>query len=433
MSKKFTKTILSSAVAGLLLVSGGAMAEKYLTRKISDKYYFQLNTENNHASIRDNSNEIVIGPFDINTGKVTTVNMSEVFDVLKDAKPDKNGSIQSSFNKYQNELAFSVYVPELLKKNIGNLTEKDIDSVSSLVTKISGTLESKGLLTKQSSVLYNNAVEAGINSTTALNFIANGGSATPEGLKAQIQALSETNQKITDINEGTSVGTSFALDREGKITLNERESSGNRKSVKNVVAGLVDDTTVFVAEDGSLTMDRSTSNTKRVNEALVDLDQSVKDRTTVGMNSDGSLTTAEGATKTVAVSEGLVSLSGRTDRIDAAVGGIDTRVTKNTQAIQNHSRQLQEHNARLNSQQRQIRENHEEMKRAAAQSAALSGLFQPYSVGKFNATAALGGYSDKQAVAVGVGYRFNEQTAAKAGIAASDGDVSYNVGVNFEF
>ncbi|EJH4205942.1 TPA: YadA-like family protein [Escherichia coli] len=433
MSKKFTKTILSSAVAGLLLVSGGAMAEKYLTRKISDKYYFQLNTENNHASIRDNSNEIVIGPFDINTGKVTTVNMSEVFDVLKDAKPDKNGSIQSSFNKYQNELAFSVYVPELLKKNIGNLTEKDIDSVSSLVTKISGTLESKGLLTKQSSVLYNNAVEAGINSTTALNFIANGGSATPEGLKAQIQALSETNQKITDINEGTSVGTSFALDREGKITLNERESSGDRESVKNVVAGLVDDTTVFVAEDGSLTMDRSTSNTKRVNEALVDLDQSVKDRTTVGMNSDGSLTTAEGATKTVAVSEGLVSLSGRTDRIDAAVGGIDTRVTKNTQAIQNHSRQLQEHNARLNSQQRQIRENHEEMKRAAAQSAALSGLFQPYSVGKFNATAALGGYSDKQAVAVGVGYRFNEQTAAKAGIAASDGDVSYNVGVNFEF
>ncbi|HBC5801350.1 TPA: hypothetical protein KEV27_005177, partial [Escherichia coli] len=358
MSKKFTKTILSSAVAGLLLVSGGAMAEKYLTRKISDKYYFQLNTENNHASIRDNSNEIVIGPFDINTGKVTTVNMSEVFDVLKDAKPDKNGSIQSSFNKYQNELAFSVYVPELLKKNIGNLTEKDIDSVSSLVTKISGTLESKGLLTKQSSVLYNNAVEAGINSTTALNFIANGGSATPEGLKAQIQALSETNQKITDINEGTSVGTSFALDREGKITLNERESSGDRESVKNVVAGLVDDTTVFVAEDGSLTMDRSTSNTKRVNEALVDLDQSVKDRTTVGMNSDGSLTTAEGATKTVAVSEGLVSLSGRTDRIDAAVGGIDTRVTKNTQAIQNHSRQLQEHNARLNSQQRQIRENH---------------------------------------------------------------------------
>ena len=156
-------------------------------------------------------------------------------------------------------------------------------------------------------------------------------------------------------------------------------------------------------------------------------------RTTVGVNPDGKLTRAEGASKTLAVNDGLVALSGRTDRIDYAVGSVDRRVTKNTQAIQSNTRQLQEHNARLNSQQRQIRENHEEMKRAAAQSAALAGLFQPYSVGKFNATAALGGYSDKQAVAVGVGYRFNEQTAAKAGIAASDGDVSYNMGVNFEF
>ncbi|HDS4514053.1 TPA: YadA-like family protein, partial [Escherichia coli] len=156
-------------------------------------------------------------------------------------------------------------------------------------------------------------------------------------------------------------------------------------------------------------------------------------RTTVGVNPDGKLTRAEGATKTIAVNDGLVALSGRTDRIDYAVGSVDRRVTKNTQAIQSNTRQLQEHNARLNSQQRQIRENHEEMKRAAAQNAALAGLFQPYSVGKFNATAALGGYSDKQAIAVGVGYRFNEQTAAKAGIAASDGDVSYNMGVNFEF
>ncbi|HCU1432017.1 TPA: YadA-like family protein [Escherichia coli] len=419
MSKKFTKTILSSAVAGLLLVSGGAMAE-IVTHKISDKYYFQLNTENNHASIRDNSNKMVIGPFDVNTGKVTSVNMTEVMAKLKNAPKDPDGSIQSSFNKYQNELVYSIYVPQLSPDNIGRINEKEVESVKSLIEK------SKNVITTKNADLYNSIVMNGGSANIALDLISRGDS-------SQSQIYADTAKKINDINEGKAVGTSFALDREGKITLNERESSGDRESVKNVVAGLVDDTTVSVAEDGSLTMDRSTSNTKRVNEALVDLDKSVKDRTTVGMNSDGSLTTAEGAAKTVAVSEGLVSLSGRTDRIDAAVGGIDTRVTKNTQAIQNHSRQLQEHNARLNSQQRQIRENHEEMKRAAAQSAALSGLFQPYSVGKFNATAALGGYSDKQAVAVGVGYRFNEQTAAKAGIAASDGDVSYNVGVNFEF
>ncbi|HAM4281510.1 TPA: hypothetical protein IBW00_004720 [Escherichia coli] len=206
-------------------------------------------------------------------------------------------------------------------------------------------------------------------------------------------------------------------------------------------------TTIGVNSDGTLTSADGATKTIGVNEGLVILsgrtdkvdaavaatDAKVESRTLVGVNSDGTLTRAEGASKTLAVNDGLVALSGRTDRIDAAVGSVDRRVTKNTQAIQSNTRQLQEHNARLNSQQRQIRENHEEMKRAAAQNAALAGLFQPYSVGKFNATAALGGYSDKQAIAVGVGYRFNEQTAAKAGIAASDGDVSYNMGVNFEF
>ncbi|ENA6880218.1 YadA-like family protein, partial [Escherichia coli] len=414
MSKKFTKTILSSAVAGLLLVSGGAMAE-IVTHKISDKYYFQLNTENNHASIRDNSNKMVIGPFDVNTGKVTSVNMTEVMAKLKNAPKDPDGSIQSSFNKYQNELVYSIYVPQLSPDNIGRINEKEVESVKSLIEK------SKNVITTKNADLYNSIVMNGGSANIALDLISRGDS-------SQSQIYADTAKKINDINEGKAVGTSFALDREGKITLNERESSGDRESVKNVVAGLVDDTTVSVAEDGSLTMDRSTSNTKRVNEALVDLDKSVKDRTTVGMNSDGSLTTAEGAAKTVAVSEGLVSLSGRTDRIDAAVGAIDGRVTRNTQSIEKNSkaiaantRTLQQHSARLDSQQRQINENHKEMKRAAAQSAALTGLFQPYSVGKFNATAAVGGYSDQQALAVGVGYRFNEQTAAKAGVAFSDG------------
>ncbi|EHL6285511.1 TPA: YadA-like family protein [Escherichia coli] len=176
--------------------------------------------------------------------------------------------------------------------------------------------------------------------------------------------------------------------------------------------------------------------TNNINEAVVETSAKVD----VGVNSDGGLTRAEGASKVIGVNEGLLALSGRTDKIDAAVGAVDKRVSSNTQAVQKNSkaiaantRMLQQHSARLDSQQRQINENHKEMKRAAAQSAALTGLFQPYSVGKFNATAAVGGYSDQQALAVGVGYRFNEQTAAKAGVAFSDGDASWNVGVNFEF
>ncbi|EDQ6557408.1 hypothetical protein S675_005786, partial [Salmonella enterica subsp. enterica] len=54
--------------------------------------------------------------------------------------------------------------------------------------------------------------------------------------------------------------------------------------------------------------------------------------------------------------------------------------------------------------------------RGLASSAALSGLFQPYSVGKFNITAGVGGFRDESAIAVGTGYRFNDNIAAKAGV-----------------
>ena len=54
------------------------------------------------------------------------------------------------------------------------------------------------------------------------------------------------------------------------------------------------------------------------------------------------------------------------------------------------------------------------MQRGFAMSAATSNLFQPYNVGKFNLSAAVGGYNSENAVAVGSGYRFNENVAVKA-------------------
>lgn len=54
----------------------------------------------------------------------------------------------------------------------------------------------------------------------------------------------------------------------------------------------------------------------------------------------------------------------------------------------------------------------------------------------FNITAAIGGYDSEQAMAIGTGYRFNENIAVKAGIASDLGafdHITYNVGANFEF
>lgn len=76
------------------------------------------------------------------------------------------------------------------------------------------------------------------------------------------------------------------------------------------------------------------------------------------------------------------------------------------------------------------------LKQGMAAQSALNGLFQPYGVGKFSATAAVGGYGTETAVAVGTGYRFNENLAGKGGIAFPVGNASqatYNLGVNYEW
>ena len=417
MSKKFTKTVLSTALAGVLFgVSFGVAAEEYT------KGEYKVIVNGVSAIIYKNNDPVIAG-INTKTGSAITINQKELLDgsakILKENgldpnKPKLTADVKGKIQNYINTIKYPVYAESLKKENLKNITVADIEKIKSNVDAVSTVITSK------TAADYNQAVSNGMSSEAALT----------------VAVLKEVNR----IDSKIATNTTFAIDADGNITLDETAGPGERYGVKDVVADVVADTTVYAEEDGSLTMDNSAPARKRVNEALVDLDKSVRERTTVGVSSDGTLTRAEGAKNTISVNDGLVALSGRTDRIDAAVGAIDGRVTRNTQSIEKNSkaiaantRTLQQHSARLDSQQRQINENHKEMKRAAAQSAALTGLFQPYSVGKFNATAAVGGYSDQQALAVGVGYRFNEQTAAKAGVAFSDGDASWNVGVNFEF
>ena len=74
--------------------------------------------------------------------------------------------------------------------------------------------------------------------------------------------------------------------------------------------------------------------------------------------------------------------------------------------------------------------------RGLASSAAMSMLFQPYGIGKFNLTAGVGGYGSETAIAIGSGYRFDENKAVKAGVASSTSSSSkltYGASVNFEW
>lgn len=376
MRKNFTKTILSSAIAGLMLVSGVAAAANPSDVNIGNRYVVKFYNDGEVAKILDKTNnKEVLAGINTSTGSVITFNSDEFGQgtdkILKAngidmSKPNAaiTPEAASQIQNYLNSIAYPVYFPELKLENIAKLNDAGVEKLKTAKDEISK------VITSANAEEYLKAVKSGGDTEAYL------------AIRKTSPALSKEYSRISGNIEQLNKETTFALDADGNITLDENQGSGERYSVKQTVADIKADTTVYQNEDGSYTLDPAASGNIRVNDAVVSL---------------------------------------------------DNRTRSNTQAIQSNTRQLQEHDARLNSQQRQIRENHEEMKRAAAQSAALAGLFQPYSVGKFNATAALGGYSDKQAVAVGVGYRFNEQTAAKAGIAASDGDVSYNVGVNFEF
>ncbi|EHJ4615413.1 YadA-like family protein [Escherichia coli] len=414
MSKKITKTLLSSSlVVGLLSVSSFTRANEYS--------YSALDVLGEHGSTYT-----IVYNSDSDTAYVKWKKVPSGVEGIKDgdivqglSKINKDGTVEvttkdgtSTYRVYDRE--FYNLMNSLVKQDKENTLGKKDGTQTDLVSDA----DIRNLFGRIAAI---SEMETNVG-LDEYGRVATSAESIKERVSLQTYLATEA------------ANSAIGLDKNGKLTLNETD----------IVTPLrINDGVVTIAKDveeqkEGLAIQKKglselSSRTDIIDAATAANTNKIDSRTTVGVNADGTLTSADGATKTIAVNDGLVALSGRTDRIDAAVGSVDRRVTKNTQAIQSNTRQLQEHNARLNSQQRQIRENHEEMKRAAAQSAALAGLFQPYSVGKFNATAALGGYSDKQAVAVGVGYRFNEQTAAKAGVAASDGDVSYNVGVNFEF
>ncbi|HCT8491206.1 TPA: YadA-like family protein, partial [Escherichia coli] len=390
---KFTKAVLSAAMAGVLFgVSFDIMAA-------DEQSYSALNAQNKAGSIY----KVYYNP----DNKTAHIDWGGLGDVVTErnkpipllSKIDGNGNV--TITSADGSTTFTVY-------------DKEVHDFMKAAASNTVGSSNGALLTEQNIRDLYNRVSAIQQMKTNVGLDENGNVAADS---SEIKEYMPLQRYLAWESANSTIVANELEAQKGKLDAQKGELEAQKKNL------------------GELT-----TRTDKIDAAAAATAAKVESRTLVGVSSDGTLTRAEGAKNTISVNDGLVALSGRTDRIDAAVGAIDGRVTRNTQSIEKNSkaiaantRTLQQHSARLDSQQRQINENHKEMKRAAAQSAALTGLFQPYSVGKFNATAAVGGYSDQQALAVGVGYRFNEQTAAKAGVAFSDGDASWNVGVNFEF
>ncbi|HBQ4882207.1 TPA: YadA-like family protein [Escherichia coli] len=435
MSKHFTKTLLASAVLSMLIGSG-TLAQADILKNITYSTYQQDFPEDQNSSkylssekfkvlfdkgnpggggfitygtnpdIKSLANQILYR-FDaqgnvyttLDNGKEIKIHSEDVADFVRSIQDGKNSSVSEVHNMSEGEIRSLIQEVDIIKKHLSSAEN---------VALIAGNNQQE--INKINSS-FKSDEKTGSLSVGGHDAIAFGTSATAVGEGAYARE-----------NNTTAVGAYSTANAANSSALGVASQAYGKNSVAVGAAA-------HVAKDAanSVAVGTGASATYKNSVALGSQSVTTRDNeVNIGYkNSQGTGTRVLGG-----LSDGQLA----TDA--ATVGQLNqTKQTaqKNSQSIAANSRQLQEHNARLNDHQRQIRENHEEMKRAAAQSAALAGLFQPYSVGKFNATAALGGYSDKQAVAVGVGYRFNEQTAAKAGIAASDGDVSYNVGVNFEF
>ncbi|MGM1226470.1 hypothetical protein, partial [Escherichia coli] len=232
MSKKFTKTILSSAVAGLLLVSGGVVAATPDDVKIGDEYIVKFYKDGEGAKIVDAQGKEVLGAINTTTGSIMAFNKEEVANFLA-----KHG--ESKTQDYFNSIAYPVYLPELKLENIKKLKGTDVEKIKKVKDDVSK------IITSKTAADYNQAVKNGMSSEAALTVAKDGGA-----------VLKEFNRIDSDIDQ-LNKETTFALDADGNITLDENQGSGERYSVKQTVADIKADTTVYQNKDGSYTLDQS--------------------------------------------------------------------------------------------------------------------------------------------------------------------------------
>ncbi|MBI0573940.1 YadA-like family protein [Pectobacterium parmentieri] len=250
------------------------------------------------------------------------------------------------------------------------------------------------------------------------------------------------------------VNTGVFVDKDGaKIKNTDLDVTGN--TIKNLKDGVNDGDAVNVSqlnESAESTIKTANSYTDgKASEALNTANNYADSKASATLNTangyaDGkaseALNTANGYADGKA-SEALNTANGYADgkaseALNTANGYADGKASEALNTANNYtdskvSATLRSANAYTD---KSINRLERKVNRGLASTAALSGLFQPYGVGKFNFSAGVGGYRDESAIAMGSGYRFNENVAVKMGVSMSAEGISsamYNASVNVEW
>lgn len=275
---------------------------------------------------------------------------------------------------------------------------------------------------------------------------------TPEVAKAALVGTYNNAQEINGFKVGDTI---YDIDGDGKITKKEatQEDVDNDDfkglGLKEVAAlhdqsladltGIVDENSEALVETVKVVNEISTdvkANTAAIAEKAdkTELDKVSKK---ADKNADGIATKANSAdVYTKAEVYTKQESDNRFVKIGDGIGNLNTTANGLETRLAAAEKSITEHGTRLNGLDRTVSDLRKETRQGLAEQAALSGLFQPYNVSRFNVTAAVGGYKSESAVAIGTGFRFTENFAAKAGVAvgtSSGSSAAYHVGVNYEW
>ncbi|MEF9258053.1 hypothetical protein U9265_26560, partial [Escherichia coli] len=316
MSKKFTKAVLSAAVFSALFVPCVSFAQDATG-------YYSARTENgNPGSMYGIHFDGATNTAYIKWGQDGSIASQRGKTIQALSKIDVNGNV--TFTSADGSTTFTVYDKEL---------HDFMKTAASGKENLIADKNKAALLTEQNIRDLYNRVSAIQQMKTNVGLDENGNVAADS---SEIKEYMPLQRYLAWESANSTIVANELEAQKGKLDAQKGELEAQKKNL------------------GELT-----TRTDKIGAAAAATAAKVESRTLVGVSSDGTLTRAEGAKNTISVNDGLVALSGRTDRIDAAVGAIDGRVTRNTQSIEKNSkaiaantRTLQQHSARLDSQQR---------------------------------------------------------------------------------
>ena len=264
-----------------------------------------------------------------------------------------------------------------------------------------------------------------------------------ETVNENSEALVKTAEVVNEIS--TDVKANKAAIEENKAAITKKadqtalDAVSDKVTANETAIGKKADKTALDAVSDKVTANETAIGKKADKTAL----DAVSDKVTANETAIGKkANSADVYTKTESDSR-FVKVESSIGGLDTTTKGLDTRLAAAEKSVADHGTRLAsaeksitEHGTRLNGLDKAVSDLRKETRQGLAEQAALSGLFQPYNVGRFNVTAAVGGYKSESAVAIGTGFRFTENFAAKAGVAvgtSSGSSAAYHVGVNYEW